>query len=122
MEKGETDGSAKKRLFWDKQNLTSLDGIEKYSRVLTKFSAADNNITSLKPLIHCVQLKKLFVSYNKNLKSLRGMESLTNLTHLCFDNCRIESLKPLVNCTKLLHVDAHSNDIKSLDGMINCSD
>jgi Leucine-rich repeat (LRR) protein len=77
-----------------------------------------NNITSLNPLVKCINLRELNCHLN-NITSLNPLVKCINLRELNCHYNNITSLNPLVKCINLRELNCHYNQITSLDPLVN---
>jgi protein phosphatase 1 regulatory subunit 7 len=120
-----------------KNNLTSLKGIEKLTKLqelncsynnlssleplrnltqLQYLRCDSNKLTSLEPIKHLIKLQTLYCNEN-NLSSLKGIENLTQLQNLHYSNNQINSLEPIRNLIQLQTLVCSNNKLTSLKGI-----
>lgn len=113
-------------------NLTNLEGIERYPRLISlqcmgsgissfqgiqgcpevrKITAMGNNLKNLKGLENSRHLFRLHVDNNPSLESLQGIESCQELEVLDCYNCNLTNLQGLEDCAKLRSLSCHSNPL-----------
>ncbi|CAL6065709.1 Conserved_hypothetical protein [Hexamita inflata] len=71
---------------------------------------ADNNISSLSPLMSVYNLENIDVSFNQ-ISSFDGLQNMYKLSRLIAQSNQISSLAPLANAFKLLTLDLSNNPI-----------
>lgn len=96
------------------KDLTSLEGLEKFTFVTSLNLSNNKNLKSLKGIEKLTNLKKL-VMHVAQIESLELLEYLEKLEVLEVSFCNIKSLKGLENLTLLTTVNVYANKLNSLE-------
>ena len=98
------------------------------------YSSSNQNVTSLENLdsAYLPKLKTLNMRYNRNLKSLKGIENLIALESLDCYNCGLTDISSLASCTNLKYANFDNNpssakynaiiDISAFKNLINLTE
>jgi internalin A len=120
----EVEGKGAKNIFNDiieikwQANVLNESIIEKFPN-LRKLILLSNIVTSLDPLINCINLQELHIKHNQ----ITSLDPLVNCINLRFLDCsynKISSLKSLTNCINLQELNCNSNQISSLNSLADC--
>lgn len=106
-------------LYCDMSNLTNLKLIEGCPQ-LKYLNCSRNKLTDLQELSNCPLLETLYC-FNNSLTSLDHVQGCSLLQKLNCDNNRIESLVPLRCCPDLRDLSINYNRLTTLEGIEACT-
>lgn len=108
-----SDPAQLKTLVCDESGLTDIATIHAYSG-LEVLNLSRNDLTDLTPLSSLPHLRKLTISFNKNLTSLKGLERASRLEELHARKTQISDISAIEGLVRATRFDLSYNNITDI--------